>query len=89
MTEVRAVGMLADAEIGSAAGRSHSADRSLVGIARSFAARTEDTRPRTAGAAAAADYNIGYIAAFDHTDHIAGIAAGPGRTGHWVGMSWR
>lgn len=84
-----AVGMLADAEIGSAAGRSHSADRSLVGIARSFAARTEDTRPRTAAAAAAADYNIGYIAAFDHTDHIAGIAAGPGRTGHWVGMSWR
>lgn len=87
MTEVRAVGMLADAEIGSAAGRSHSADRSLVGIARSFAARTEDTRPRTA--AAAVDYNIGCIAAFDHTDHIAGIAAGAGKTGHWVGMSWR
>ena len=88
MTEVRAVGMLADAEIGSAAGRSHSADRSLDGIAHNFAVHTENTRPRTA-AAAAADYNIGYIAAFDPTDHFAGIAAGPGRTGHWVGMSWR
>lgn len=88
MTEVRAVDMLADAEIGSAAGRSHSADRSLDGIAHNFAVHIEDTRPRTA-AAAAADYNIGCIAAFDHTDHIAGTAAGAGKTGYWVEMNCR
>lgn len=90
MFEVRADGMLADAGIGPAVGRSHSADRSLDGIAHNFAVHTENTRPRTAAAAAAAvDYNIGCIVATDHADHIAGTAAGAEKTGHWVGRNWR
>lgn len=83
--------MFADAEIGSAAcrnsGHNHSADRGLAGIAHNFAAHTEGTLLRTV--AAAAGYNIGCIAAIDHTDRIAGTVAGAGKTGHWVGRNRR